>query len=148
MLESEETTSEATEPGEARQSAEKRKATLERQLRPYAAQQWRIETRSDFQATIAKGERVHHTLHLILTILTMVWGIVWAWLVVFRGIERRMITVDEYGNVVDTSIGGRDRERKAGTVEPATRAKEILAERYARGEIGRDEYREKLSDLQ
>ncbi len=46
------------------------------------------------------------------------------------------------------SIGGRERERKAGTVEPTTRAKEVLAERYARGEISRDEYREKLSDLQ
>ncbi len=44
------------------------------------------------------------------------------------------------------SIGGRERE--AGTVEATTRAKEVLAERYARGEIGRDEYREKLSDLQ
>jgi putative membrane protein len=29
-----------------------------------------------------------------------------------------------------------------------TRAAEILAERYARGEISRDEYRERLDDLE
>jgi putative membrane protein len=39
---------------------------------------------------------------------------------------------------------GRGSARHAST----TRAEQILAERYARGEISRDEYRERLDDLQ
>ena len=36
-------------------SADERKATLDRASANSGAQGWRIETRSDFQATIAKG---------------------------------------------------------------------------------------------
>jgi hypothetical protein len=87
------------------QTADQRKATLDRTLQRYGAQGWRIETRSEFQATIAKGERLNNTLHLILTLLTAgLWAIVWIILAIVGGIKRRMVTVDEYGNVVDNKL--------------------------------------------
>ena len=40
-----------------------------------------------------------------------------------------------------------DSQPAAGAVDGAKKAREILSERYARGEINADEYREKLHDL-
>ena len=86
-------------------TADERKAILDRALQLDGAQGWRIETRSDFQATIAKGNRLNNTLHLILTIVTAgLWGIVWILLALFGGIKRRMVTIDEYGNIVDNKL--------------------------------------------
>jgi hypothetical protein len=60
------------------QSTDERKSTLDRTLQRHGAQGWRIESRSDFQATIATDEKINHILHLILTLLTFgLWGIVW-----------------------------------------------------------------------
>jgi hypothetical protein len=59
-------------------SADERKSSLDRTLADRGAQGWRIENRSDFQATIASGNRINHVLHLILAIVTAgLWGIVW-----------------------------------------------------------------------
>ena len=94
-----------SEAGGLLMTADQRKATLDRTLQLQGAQGWRIETRSDFQATIAKGNRLNNTLHLLLTIFTVgLWGIVWICLAIFGGIKRRMITVDEYGNVIDSML--------------------------------------------
>ena len=97
---------EQTQPAEnLTKSADERKATLDRTLADRGAQGWRIENRSDFQATIATGKRIHHVLHLILTILTAgLWAIVWIILAITGGIKRHLLTVDEYGNVVDQKI--------------------------------------------
>ena len=93
------------QPETLHRSTTDRKATLDRTLQRYGAQGWRIETRSDYQATIAKGEKINNTLHLILTFLTAgLWGIVWIILLITGGIKRRMITIDEYGNVVDSKL--------------------------------------------
>jgi hypothetical protein len=83
-----------------------RKAALDRTLQKAGAVGWRIETRSDFQATIATGDRPNHLLHLVLTILTGgLWGLfVWAPVVAFGGLKRRMITIDEYGDVIDNKV--------------------------------------------
>jgi putative membrane protein len=40
------------------------------------------------------------------------------------------------------------RARGSGMRSSTARAEQILAERYARGEISRDEYRERLDDLE
>jgi hypothetical protein len=95
----------AAAPEQLTKSADERKTTLDRTLADRGAQGWRIETRSDFQATIATGNRVNHVLHLILTIVTVgLWGIVWIILAITGGIKRHIITVDEYGNVVERKI--------------------------------------------
>jgi hypothetical protein len=95
----------ATRTTEAGLTVDQRSATLDRTLRVQEAQGWRIEARSDFQATIAKGKPLHNKLHLLLTIFTLgVWGIVWASLALSGGVKRRMITIDEYGNVIDSIV--------------------------------------------
>ena len=86
-------------------SADERKSSLDRTLADRGAQGWRIENRSYFQATFASGNRINHVLHLILTIVTAgLWGIVWIIFAITGGIKRHLITVDEYGNVVERKI--------------------------------------------
>jgi hypothetical protein len=91
--------------GTLTKSADERKAALDRTLASRGAQGWRIENRSDFQATIATGKPVHHVLHLILTILTAgLWAIVWIIVAITGGIKRHLITIDEYGNIAEQKI--------------------------------------------
>ena len=62
---------------------------------------YRIERQTDDQAVLAKGQRINHVLHLILTILTGgLWGIVWIILAVNGAEKRVVLTVDDYGNVL------------------------------------------------
>jgi hypothetical protein len=87
------------------QTAEHRRAALNRALQVRGALGWRLVARSDFQATIVKGNRLNNTLHLILTIITVgLWGIVWILLALFGGIKRRVVTIDEYGNFVNNEL--------------------------------------------
>lgn len=45
------------------------------------------------------GHRPNHTLHLILTLVTLgVWAIVWIGVSLFGGKKREMVTVDEWRN--------------------------------------------------
>jgi hypothetical protein len=91
--------------GRIKKTAEERKDALDRQLQQFGAQGWRIENRSDYQATIAKGDRVNNTLHLLLTIFTVgLWGIVWIVLLITGGVKRRMVTIDEFGNAVEQKL--------------------------------------------
>ena len=91
--------------GRIHKTADERKAALDRQLQQSGAQGWRIENRSDYQATIAQGKAVNNTLHLLLTIFTAgIWGIVWIFLLITGGIKRKMITVDEFGNPVEQKL--------------------------------------------
>lgn len=83
----------------ATKSAEQRKELLARAVANQVRQGWRIESQSDYQAVLVKGERINHVLHLILTILTAgLWGIVWIILAVMGGEKRMVIDVDAYGN--------------------------------------------------
>jgi hypothetical protein len=86
-------------------SSDDRRAVLDRALQLRGAQGWRIESRSDFQATIAKGERINNTLHLILTLVTAgLWALVWIIVAITGGIKRMMVTIDEYGNVIEQKL--------------------------------------------
>ena len=77
------TTSEGTvatgDVGRIIKSADERKAILDRTLQLWGAKGWRIENRSDFQATVAKGKEISHVLHFFLALFTL--GI---WLVFCR----------------------------------------------------------------
>jgi len=81
-------------------TAEERKATLDQTLEDWAVDGWRIENRSDFQATIAKGEPVNHLLHALVTFLTVVWIIPWMVMAMTGGVKRKMLSVDEYGDLL------------------------------------------------
>ena len=87
------------------QTTDQRKAALDSALSRSGAQGWRIENRSDFQATIAKGKNISHLLHLILTVVTAgIWLIPWLVLGTAGKVRRRLLSVDEFGNVVEQKI--------------------------------------------
>ena len=100
-------------------STDDREANLERALRLRGEQGWRIESRSGFQATIAKGKRLNNTFNLILTLVTVgLWAIVWIprrrrdggtarsviIVALTGGIKRMLVTIDEYGNVIQQKL--------------------------------------------
>jgi hypothetical protein len=83
----------------ARKTAEERKELLARTLTSQIASGARVESQSDFQAVVVKGKGVNHTLHLIITLVTLLmWAPVWIALAIFGGEKRNLLTVDEYGN--------------------------------------------------
>jgi len=86
-------------------STEERKSLLAQNVATAVASGGRIQSQSDFQAVIVTGKPVNHILHLILTVLTLgLWLIVWAILIVTGGEKRRMIAVDEFGNVTSQQV--------------------------------------------
>jgi hypothetical protein len=93
--------------GESTQkSDEERKRILAQQIQQATVQQRRVESQSEFQATLAYGQPVNHTLHLIATIFTCgIWGIVWLVLAVTGGVKRELLVVDDYGNVQLQQLG-------------------------------------------
>lgn len=95
-----------TEINTTRRADVERKAILAQQLQGAAARGLRIESQSEFQAILIKGQPVNNTLHAILTIFTcLLWGIVWAVIAATGGEKREMIVVDEFGNVQHQRLG-------------------------------------------
>lgn len=81
--------------------AEDRKRRLANQVRTEVTQGGRIESQGDFDAVIATGKEVNHTVHLIATLATCgLWGIVWLVLALTGGIKRKMVSVDNYGQIL------------------------------------------------
>jgi hypothetical protein len=86
-------------------TTEERKALLDSALHLFGAKGFRIENRSDFQATVSKGKETRHILHLVLSVLTFgVWLPIWAVLWLGMGMRRRLVSVDEYGNTVEQKL--------------------------------------------
>lgn len=80
-------------------NAEERKALLAQAVANQVRQGWRVESQSDFQAVLVKGQRPNNTLHLILTLVTVgFWLLVWIPLAIFGGEKRTVIDIDPYGN--------------------------------------------------
>ncbi len=72
---------------------------LARAVQGQIAQGARVESQSDYQAVLVKGKPVNNTLHLILTLVTLLlWGIVWIAVSIFGGEKRIVVAVDEFGN--------------------------------------------------
>jgi hypothetical protein len=89
-----------------KKTANERKAVLANQIQSAVAGGGRVESQSDFQAVIASGQPVNHTLHAILTVFTcLIWGIVWAIIAGTGGVRRQMIVVDEFGNATVQQMG-------------------------------------------
>jgi hypothetical protein len=83
-----------------------RKRILAQQIQQATVQQRRVESQSEFQATLAYGQPVNHTLHLIAAIFTCgIWGIVWLVLALTGGVKRELLVVDDYGNVQLQQLG-------------------------------------------
>lgn len=98
-------TAATADSGRIRKTPDERKSALDSALQLWGAKGWRTENRSDFQATVSKGKDIHHVLHIILCILTAgLWLIVYLPMWLLTGIKRRMLTVDEFGNVIEQKI--------------------------------------------
>ena len=85
----------------AQRSPEERRALLAHDVSSYVSNGYRVESQTDYQAIVVKGRRPNHLLHFILGIFTLSvwWFFVWLPLALFGGERRRVITVDNYGNV-------------------------------------------------
>jgi hypothetical protein len=103
-----ETPTEPTEPSApvetpsapARKTADERKAMLARTVSNEVREGWRIESQTDYDAYLVKGQHTSHVLHLILTIITLgAWGIVWIVMAYLNRTQRETINVDEWGNL-------------------------------------------------
>jgi hypothetical protein len=61
---------------------------------------YRVESKDDFQAIIVRGHRPNHILHLILTVVTVgLWLVPWIIISATGGERRRIIDVDQSGEV-------------------------------------------------
>ena len=91
------------EPVESLPSAwtpDQRRNALAHRLQEAVSEGWRVESQTDFQATLAKGHRTNNILHLILTIVTLgLWLIVWVIVAITNKEKHRLIAIDEYGRV-------------------------------------------------
>lgn len=86
-------------------TTDQRKEKLGQELQRWLAQGWRIESHSDYFASIVKGKKPNHILHLILTLVTMgLWGFIWLVLVLTMGEQRKTIQIDAYGGVLTSGV--------------------------------------------
>ncbi|MFH9263845.1 hypothetical protein ACH4KN_06205 [Streptomyces sp. NPDC017546] len=62
---------------------------------------WRVESRSESQVVLVRGQPVNHVLHAFLTVFScLAWGVVWAGVSLVNRVERVALTVDAQGRVV------------------------------------------------
>lgn len=95
----------AGQAGHGAVSAEERKRKLANQIRTEVTQGGRVESQGDFDAVLATGKEINHTVHLIATIVSCgIWGIVWLVMALTGGIKRKMVAVDEYGQILVQNI--------------------------------------------
>jgi hypothetical protein len=79
---------------------EERSEILNRAILEYTAKRWRVVSQSPTQAQLARGKNTNHVLHLLLTLITLgVWLVVWIPLMIFGGEERKLLSVNEYGQM-------------------------------------------------
>lgn len=82
----------------------RRKRALERHLARVQGSGWRVESRSDFAATIAKGQPINHLLHFCIGLFTFgLWWFVWL-LMALGGVIRLQVVAGPLGQI---SEGGR-----------------------------------------
>jgi hypothetical protein len=87
---------------------DQRRAMLAQQIASMVASRGaRVESQSDFQAVLATGQPVNHTLHAILFLLMCgIWLVPWLIISLTGGVKRYLVAVDEYGNVNVQSVKG------------------------------------------
>ena len=86
-------------------TVEQRKVTLDQRIHTEEEQGWRVESRTDTRATLARGKPLNTKLHLILTICTVgIWGIVCSALRTTGGETHRTLTDDEYGSIASSLV--------------------------------------------
>jgi hypothetical protein len=87
--------------GEA--ALEERKAALAEAITRFVSNNYRVESQSETQAVMVRGNRPNHLLHFIIGFVTLGlwWLFVWLPLTIWGGEERRMLSVDTFGEVAE-----------------------------------------------
>lgn len=83
-------------------SSEERHRILANYIGSEVSRGARIESQTPEQAVIVYGKPVNHLLHFLIGFPTVgVWWItVWPALAVFGGEKRKVVRIDEYGNII------------------------------------------------
>lgn len=93
----------AQDPGQGPsggKSTWERKALLAQQLQQEVARGGRVDSQNDTMAVVVTGKPVNHILHFLITLFTAgLWIPIWIIVAATGGEKRKMITVDEFGNV-------------------------------------------------
>ncbi len=85
-----------------------RKKLLADALQTQVVQGGRIESHSEFSAVVVFGKDVNHVLHVLIAIFTCgLWLIPWLVMGVVGGEKRVLVSVDDYGNVLNQDLGKR-----------------------------------------
>ena len=64
---------------------------------------WRLESQSGKVASLIKGKRVNHILHVIFSVITLgFWAIIWMNVVAWGGERRLTLKVESDGSVLET----------------------------------------------
>lgn len=79
---------------------EQRTAALHSAVQSMAASGWVPLFVGETQATLRRGKRPNHVLHLLLSLVTVgLWVLVWAWLAIVKHERTVTLTVDAWGNI-------------------------------------------------
>lgn len=85
-------------PGE--KTVWERKTVLAQHVQHEVAKGGRVESQNDTTAVMVYGSPVNHVLHFLITLFTVgLWFFVWMAVAIFGGEKRKMVVVDEFGNV-------------------------------------------------
>lgn len=80
-----------------------RESLLATEVANQSADGFRVQSQTGTTATLIKGKPVNHKLHAVLSVFTLgVWLIVWLIVYATGGEKRKMVKVDDYGNVTVT----------------------------------------------
>ena len=91
----------------SRRPLEERKALLAQRVAAAVGLGGRIESQTETMAVIVSGRRVNHLLHFLVGFPTLgFWWLVWIYLAITGGEKRRVVTVDDYGNILEQGQGG------------------------------------------
>lgn len=84
----------------SRQSPEERRQILADAIAARLAQGRRVESQTDYHATLVWGHRRNDVLHLLLTVFTLgLWVLVWGVMGAAVREHREMVSVDEWGHI-------------------------------------------------
>ena len=102
------TVMETNETNVVKWDSERRKQALATAISNEVRSGWNVQSQSDYQAVMhIPAQKTNHVLHLILTLITLgFWGLVWiAMVVIHKGEQHEVVSVDEYGNTNIQSSG-------------------------------------------
>lgn len=86
-------------------SESERRRALAQAVARSVAEGWRVESQTGEMAVLVRGGKPNHVLHVILSVLTLgIWLLVWAFIGLLGGEKRRMISIDDYGNVLVSDL--------------------------------------------